>query len=67
MSGRVWTTIIEFMGQIVYVETSVVSYLTGRTSKDTIVAAHRTMIEVVVEEAGYGCPVICTPEELMED
>jgi len=30
-------------------------------------AAHRHRIEAVVEDAGYACPVICTPEELMED
>lgn len=30
-------------------------------------AAHRHRIEALVEEAGYACPVICTPEELMED
>lgn len=30
-------------------------------------ATLRDRIEGVVEEAGYGCPVICTPEQLMED
>jgi predicted nucleic acid-binding protein len=30
-------------------------------------AVLRGRIESLVEEAGYGCPVICTPEELMED
>lgn len=30
-------------------------------------AALRGRIEALVEEAGYACPVICTPEELMED
>jgi hypothetical protein len=30
-------------------------------------AAHRHRIEAMVEEAGYACPIICTPEELMED
>ena len=29
-------------------------------------AAHRSEIEALVEDAGFGCPVICTPEELME-
>jgi hypothetical protein len=29
-------------------------------------AIHRLQIEAVVEERGYRCPVICTPEELME-
>ncbi len=30
-------------------------------------AFHRHQIEAAVEARGYRCPVICTPEELMED
>jgi len=30
-------------------------------------ASHRHRVEVLVESAGYACPVICTPEELMEE
>jgi hypothetical protein len=30
-------------------------------------AFHRHQIEAVVESRGYRCPVICTPEELMEE
>jgi len=30
-------------------------------------ASHRSIIETVAEEADYACPIICTPEELMED
>ena len=30
-------------------------------------AIHRHQIEEIVEKRGYGCPVICTPEELMEE
>lgn len=30
-------------------------------------AVHRHRIENVLEDAGYESPVICTPEELMED
>lgn len=30
-------------------------------------AVLRTRIEMAVEELGSACPVICTPEELMED
>jgi hypothetical protein len=30
-------------------------------------AFHRHQIESVIEARGYRCPVICTPEELMED
>jgi hypothetical protein len=41
------------MKKSVYIETSVVSYLTARTSRDML--------------AGYSCPEICTPEELMGD
>ena len=29
-------------------------------------AARRSDIEALVEDAGYSCPIICTPEELME-
>ena len=29
-------------------------------------AAHRSSIEALVEDADFSCPVICTPEELME-
>ena len=49
-----------------YIETSVVSYLKSRVSH-LANAIHRSRIESLVEEAGYTCPVICTPEELMED
>jgi len=59
--------IIGHMEGRIYIETSVISYLKGRLSTDTIVAAHRWRIESLVEEAGYVCPIICTPEELMED
>jgi hypothetical protein len=30
-------------------------------------AIHRYQIEAVVEQRGYRCPVICTPEGLMEE
>lgn len=30
-------------------------------------AFHRRQIESIVEARGYRCPVICTPEEVMED
>ncbi|MFW6105663.1 MAG: type II toxin-antitoxin system VapC family toxin [Chloroflexota bacterium] len=30
-------------------------------------AVRRHKIEALVDEAGYACPVICTPEELMEE
>jgi hypothetical protein len=30
-------------------------------------AVHQHRIEEVVETQGYRCPVICTPEELMEE
>ena len=44
-----------------------IDYLLTWNCKHLANAAHRTMIELIVEEAGYRCPVICTPEELMED
>ena len=44
-----------------------IDYLLTWNCKHLANAAHRNQIEVLVEEAGYACPVICTPEELMED
>ena len=58
------------MRKRVYIETSVVSYLTARSSRDLIVAARqqstRLMIRHSVENAGYQCPEICSPDELLE-
>jgi predicted nucleic acid-binding protein len=42
-------------------------YLLTWNCKHLANAAHRAIVESVVEEAGYACPIICTPEELMED
>lgn len=44
-----------------------IDYLLTWNCKHLANAAHRSRIERLVEEAGYVCPVICTPEELMED
>lgn len=44
-----------------------VDYLLTWNCKHLANAAHRAMIESVVDEAGYACPIICTPEELLED
>lgn len=44
-----------------------VAYLLTWNCKHLANAALRHRIEMLVEEAGYACPVICTPEELMED
>ncbi len=44
-----------------------VDYLLTWNCKHLANAIHRTRIESLVEEAGYICPIICTPEELMED
>jgi hypothetical protein len=44
-----------------------VDFLLTWNCKHLANAAHRKRIEALVEGAGYGCPVICTPEELMED
>ena len=42
-------------------------YLLTWNCKHLANASHRGRIEALVEEAGYACPVICTPEELLED
>jgi predicted nucleic acid-binding protein len=44
-----------------------VDYLLTWNCKHLANAAHRNRIEALVEEAGYAPPIICTPEELMED
>ena len=42
-------------------------YLLTWNCKHLANAAHRDQIETLIEEAGFSCPIICTPEELMED
>ncbi len=44
-----------------------IDYLVTWNCKHIANAVHRNTIEDLVEKAGYACPVICTPEELMED
>lgn len=44
-----------------------IDYLLTWNCKHLANAAHRQKIEALVEAAGYVCPVICTPEELMEE
>jgi predicted nucleic acid-binding protein len=44
-----------------------IHYLLTWNCKHLANAAHRSRIESLVEGAGYACPIICTPEELMED
>jgi hypothetical protein len=57
------------MKERVYIETSVVSYLTSRPSRDLVIAAHQELTRQwwLERGAGFACPIICTPEELMED
>jgi len=63
----------------VYVETSTISYVVARPSRDLIIAAnqqvtrewwtnHRSQkkeIAKIAGEQGYELPIICTPYELM--
>jgi hypothetical protein len=44
-----------------------IDYLLTWNCKHLANAVHRARIESLVEGAGYVCPIICTPEELMED
>jgi predicted nucleic acid-binding protein len=44
-----------------------IDYLLTWNCKHLANAALRARIEAVIEGEGYSCPVICTPEELMED
>ena len=44
-----------------------IDYLLTWNCKHLANALHRSRIEALVEDAGYTCPVICTPEELMEN
>ena len=73
--------------QKVYIETSVISYYSGKTSRDIVIAGHQVstkdfwnklitnelipvisalVIKAIIEEAGYVCPVLASPEELLE-
>ena len=50
----------------VYIETTVVSYYTWNC-KHLANALTRGRLAGLIEAFGYESPVICTPEELMED
>jgi hypothetical protein len=49
------------------VEIDVPLTLDVTVTQDIANAKPRHDIERIVENHGYACPVICTPEELMED
>lgn len=44
-----------------------VDFLLTWNCKHLANAAHRSQLETMVEMQGYLCPIICTPEELMEE
>jgi hypothetical protein len=54
------------MKQAVYIETSVVSYYTGQASRDVVIAGHQQSRQAV-ENAGYECPEIVSPEAFLGD
>jgi hypothetical protein len=43
----------------VYIESSFISYLVSRPSRDVVSEVSR-----IVESCGFECPQICSPEEL---
>lgn len=54
----------------VYIETSILSYLTALPSRDVMQAARqqltmRPRIEAICRDHGFPPPVICTPDELL--
>ncbi len=49
-----------------YLETSVISYLASRPSRD-LRAASKPIIRSICAVAGYACPEICTPLELLSE
>jgi hypothetical protein len=57
------------MAERVYIETTVVSYLTARPSRDLIVAGHQQITHDWCDQCaskGFKAPIICTPEDMME-
>ena len=44
-----------------------IDYLLTWNCKHLANATHRHRLEIMIEDASYACPIICTPEELMED
>jgi len=50
------------MKRRVYIETSVVSYLASRPSRDLVVAGRH-----LFTSGPYDVPILYTPDELMED
>jgi hypothetical protein len=60
----------EYVADALHIAISAVNgieYLLTWNCKHLANAAHRSKIESVVEKAGFTCPVICTPEELLEE
>jgi hypothetical protein len=70
------------MKRTVYIETTIVSYLSAWPSRDLIMAANQettrewwsnrkdkfeVFIEAICRTAGFEPPVICTPQELLEE
>ncbi len=49
----------------VYVETSIVSYLTVWPVRDIVIAVARRRTEAVCRQAGVDSPFLCTPEQLV--
>jgi len=64
------------MKEKVYIETSVVSYVTARSSREYLLTwnfahIHNAQLELsirrIIEQFGYQCPIFCSPDELIGD
>ncbi|MFH0938508.1 MAG: hypothetical protein V1899_04400 [Planctomycetota bacterium] len=51
----------------VFIETTIPGYLAARPARDIVNGALQHHLRHLSRQCGYELPVICTPEELMEE